>query len=410
MSLLRLAIEGQEVEVVTGMFVPVYLSEDAQAIQNVQAALESLDRDIEAVDETAPIQDIDAILMNEKTQSEVALEGIKDVFKKIIEMILKAYAALNSILFGIIRWITKGRRARRFDKEIYKAYLDLVTLYTKSGVHGSVDSYMKNIMKVDGYGEAFNKKLSPTQKHMLASDVYMRSLKPLIETFVGNKFSHVLKELGDDIGKNYKTLLEKAVKADEQNVPLKDFKQEADKQMQALTQWNLPAEIEAFEQYVSEPAAVLKNPKDYDINQAGYLKTFTALHDIMISTPFPKLMEQKPKYEKLFSDAEKSVEQAEGRFHSLEKSIGDDELSAQVYANRLILEAIRQYGRLVRAVAQGLSIIYGAWEAATGIADALIELMNGVMKSNREETLKFIKINEAEVNRMLANLKEQLSA
>jgi hypothetical protein len=127
--LLKLALEGETIEVVDGMFVGVPIGE-AKERQDMIEALESLDEALGHIDEACRAGDVQLYLNGElPMEGAVATENVKEkvkvILKKIWALIAKVIAACLALQHGFVEWLRKGGRGRPLHKEVYKAWLDL---------------------------------------------------------------------------------------------------------------------------------------------------------------------------------------------------------------------------------------------------------------------------------------------
>jgi hypothetical protein len=421
--LLKLALEGETVQVVDGMFVAVPLGAAAEQ-QETLAALEELDEALGGIDEACRAGDVQLFLTGQTpTEDAVATESVKDtvktVLKKIWALIARVIAASQALMQGFIVWLRKGgtKRRRPLHKEVYKAYLDMSTLLEeifgilkrdKVAMERAGKKMMKNIIDVDKLDEKFGAKLNNAQRDMLVDGPYMEAIKTLIGVVCEKDTSNYLRQIAEGVGQEYRELQQEAHKVDashaeapagpgthDQIVPytresLEKFSQQVDSAM-GLTNARVEkvlgdlthARQKAIE--AKDASASAKLPDDVD-------KAIQIASNLGHSMPYELALRYRDEYLKMFEDVQKSLGEAEKRFTNPgalidEKTVENGNLPAQTYLDRATLEAVRAFGKSIQDVAAGYAMIEDHFDAAVTLVEIVMDYVLEIFETFGADTM-----------------------
>lgn len=404
--LLKLALEGEQIEVVEGMFVVVPIG-SAEHQPDLTEALEELDTAVGAIDEACRVGDVQLYLTGQTpVEGAVATESVKEkvklVLKKIWALIARVIAASQALMQGFITWLRKGSGKRRpLHKEVYKAYLDMSTMLEdifgilkrdKAAMERVGKKMMANVVHVDKLDEKFGAKLNNVQRDMLAEGPYTGAITTLIGVVCEKDTSNYLRQIAQGIGEDYAELQQQAHKVDashatpavgpgthDQIVPytresLDKFSQEVDSAM-GLTDARLEkvlgdlthARQKAIEVKDASAGAKLTDDIDKAVHIAQHLGQ---------GMPYELAMRYRDEYMKMFEDVQKSLAEAEKRFTHPgqmidEKTIENGNLPAQTYLDRATLEAVRGFGKSIQDVAASYAMIEEHFDSAVGLVELL---------------------------------------
>jgi len=406
--MLKLALEGETVQVVDGMFVAVPLGEASEQ-QTVLEALDDVDTPVGEIDEACRVADVQEYLVGQTpTEGAVATESIKDkvklVLKKIWALIAKIIAATQALSRGFLVWLTKGSGRRRpLHKEVYKAYLDLSVILeeilgllkrNKAAIERASKKLTENVVKVDKLDSKFAEKLTNVQRDMVVKGPYTEAIINLIGVVCEKDTSNYLRQIAIGIGEDYKELQQQAHKVDashatpapgpgthDQIVPytresLDKFTSEVDSVMRlsdARTEKVLGDLTHARQKAldVRDNAAGAKLPMD--INEALQIGD-----NLGRNVPYELALRYRDEYTKMFKDVEHSLAEAEKRFTHPgamidEKTIENGNLPAQTYLDRATLEAARSFAKSIQDVAASYAMIEEHFDAAIGVVEVLFD-------------------------------------
>lgn len=414
--LLKLALEGETIEVVDGMFVAVPIGTGARH-PDLSEALEELDNAVGAIDEACRTGEVQLYLTGQTpTEGAVATESIKEkvkvVLKKIWAMIARVIAASQALARGFITWLRKGSSKRRpLHKEVYKAYLDLTSALEeivglvkrdKGAMERLSAKLTANVVKIDKLDEKFGAKLNNVQRDMLVEGPYMAAITTLIGVVCEKDTSNYLREIATGIGQDYRELQQKAHQVDASNAPpppgpgthnqivpytresLDKFSQEVDSAM-GLSNARLEKVLGSLT-HARQHAIEVKDAS------AGVKLTENAEEAMKIAArvanhmPYELAMRYQAEYVKLFEDVEKSLAAAEKRFTNPgqmidEKTIENGNLPAQTYLDRATLEALRVFGKSIQDVAASYAMIEEHFDSAVGLVETLFNYVIQVLET-----------------------------
>lgn len=406
--LLKLALEGETIEVVDGMFVAVPIG-SADHQPDLTEALEELDTAVDAIDEACRVGDVQLYLTGQTpVEGAVATESVKEkvklVLKKIWALIARVIAASQALMQGFLVWLRKGSGKRRpLHKEVYKAYLDLSAVLEdifgifkrdKAAMERVGKKLLTNVVHIDKLDEKFGAKLNNVQRDMLVEGPYTSAITALIGVVCEKDTSNYLREIAQGIGEDYVQLQQEAHKVDashatpapgpgthDQIVPytresLDKFSQDVDSTMR-LADSRLEqvlgdlthARQKAIE--VKDASAGAKLPDDID-------KAVHIAHHLGQGMPYELAMRYRDEYMKMFEDVQKSLAEAEKRFSHPgqmidEKTIENGNLPAQTYLDRATLEAVRNFGKSIQDVAASYAMIEEHFDSAVGLVELLFD-------------------------------------
>lgn len=410
-GLLKYALEGEQVQVVTGMFVAVPIGA-AEEQQETLAALESLDAALAEIDEACRAGDVQLYLNGQlPAEGTVATESVKEkvklVLKKIWELIAKVIAACMALQLGFLRWLKRGGRGRPLHRDVYKAWLDFsVMLREGMGLFGNAQKISRdlfaNVIKADKLQEKFGRELNNVQKDLLVKGPYAAAIQQLIGAVCEKSLSNHLREIATGFGQDYQTLQGEAHKVDQSEkspppgpgtgkdiVPfsresLDRFSKHVDevlrlsdsKTEQTLGELNFARE-NALKNKDASAGAVLPDDVDEAMNIALHLAQ---------DMPYELALRYQDEYERMFKDTEKSLKAAEKRFTQPgdwidEKTIEGEGLPAQTYLDRATLEAVRTFGKAIQTVAQSYAMIQDHFDSAVRLTEVIFDYVITVLKT-----------------------------
>ena len=383
MRTLKQALEGEQIDFVHG----ISYSASLEAHQTMV----SLEDDLDELDTQAREAEI-ADLLDGKTVSETALEDMKDILKKVGQMLAKIIAAILSLVAGFKNWLLGGHKRRKLTKEIYKAYLDMSVIFSKLGKINGAD-IIDNTMKVDKLAEAAQAKASITVRAIVGSEKYLEAIKKIIAEVCESKFSHALRENASGLGAAYKRLAARAQDLDKNSVgeggngaglvlsnkaELDKFTEQVDHEL-GISGGFLDAAVSAVKENYAAAAEIRNNAAN-----AKWPQTFNEVNKVLATDTrdigFEMALRHETDYAKMFEDVEKSLAGAEERFSKLGESQGADsamgKLPATTYLQRAYLEALREFGKAIQMVSQAYALIDDAF---AGVVQSRLSLLNQVL-------------------------------
>jgi hypothetical protein len=412
-----MALEGEILEVVDGMFVAVPIGASSHQ-PDLTEALEELDTAVSQIDEACQVGDVQLYLTGQTpVEGAVATESVKEkvklVLKKIWVLIAKVIAACLALQRGFLEWIRKGfGKKRPLHREVYKAWLDFSVLIRDGmGLWGDAEKMGKdlfaNVVKADKLQAKFGAQLNQIQKDMLAKGPYTEAIQKLIGVVCEKDLSNHLREIAKGIGEDYSELQQQATKIDQSNskdvsndpgtgqdiVPytresLEKFSHEVDSTMHlsdARTEQKLSDLLHARDQAVQNKhtAGEVKLPEDIDA-------AFNIAADLGKHMPYELALRYRDEYTKMFADTEKSLQAAEKRFVEPGKMIDDHtiengNLPAQTYLDRATLEAIRAFAKAIQNVAASYAMIEEHFDSAVSLTETLMNYVIQILETFGED-------------------------
>jgi hypothetical protein len=411
--MLRMALEGETIEVVEGMFIAVPIG-SADDQPNLTEALEELDTAVSQIDEACRVGDVQLYLTGQTPlEGAVATESVKEkvklVLKKIWALIAKVLAACMALQRGFLEWVRKGfGKKRPLHREVYKAWLDFSVLIRDgmglwSDAQKMAEDLFANVVKADKLQAKFGAQLNQIQKDMLAKGPYGEAIVKLIGVVCEKDLSNHLREIAKGIGEDYSELQQQATKIDQANskdvpdgpgtgkdiVPysresLDKFSQEVDSTMRlsdARTEQKLSDLMHARDEALKNKHAAGDVQLPENINKAIQLASELGKH-----MPYELALRYRDEYTKMFADTEKSLAAAEKRFVEPgkmidERTIENGHLPAQTYLDRATLEAVRAFAKGIQNVAQSYAMIEEHFDAAVGLTETLMDYIIVVLET-----------------------------
>lgn len=411
--MLRMALEGETIEIVEGMFIAVPIG-SADDQPNLTEALEELDTAVSQIDEACRVGDVQLYLTGQTpVEGAVATESIKEkvklVLKKIWALIAKVLAACVALQRGFLEWIRKGfGKKRPLHREVYKAWLDFSVLIRDGmGLWGDAqkmsEDMLANVVKADKLQTKFGSQLNQIQKDMLVEGPYEKAIVKLIGEVCEKDLSNHLREIAKGIGEDYSELQQQATEIDQANskdvpngpgtgqdiVPyaresLDKFSQAVDSAMHlsdARAEQKLSDLLHARDEAVKN-----KHAAGNIVLPENISKALRVAHDLGKNMPYELALRYRDEYTKMFADTEKSLQAAEKRFVEPgkmidERTIENGHLPAQTYLDRATLEAVRAFAKGIQNVAQSYAMIEEHFDAAVGLIETLMEYIIVVLET-----------------------------